>query len=158
MPSIITQQIAKHLKEVLFGGNWTASNLKDQLQDVTWQEATQKIHEFNSIATLVQHSTYYITEVSKVLDAEPLLAKDELSFKHPEFNNEDDWQRFLSKIWVEAEKFIIKIEALKDEVLTNDFTAKKYGIYYRNLSGITEHLHYHLGQIVIIKKLIRLKK
>ena len=31
---------------------------------------------------------------------------------------------------------------------------EKYGNYFRNLTGIIEHLHYHLGQIVLIKKLI----
>ena len=31
-------QIAKHFREVYFGGNWTSSNLKDNLADVDWQQ------------------------------------------------------------------------------------------------------------------------
>jgi hypothetical protein len=29
---------------------------------------------------------------------------------------------------------------------------EKYGNYYRNIHGIIEHIHYHLGQIVLIEK------
>ena len=38
-----TQQLAKHFRDVHFGGNWTFVNLKDSLADVTWQEATTKL-------------------------------------------------------------------------------------------------------------------
>jgi hypothetical protein len=34
----------------------------------------------------------------------------------------------------------------------------KYGNYYRNLHGIIEHTHYHLGQIVLIKKLLKRRR
>ena len=44
-------QIAKHIKDVYFGGNWTSVNLKETLADVTWQQATTQVHNFNSIAT-----------------------------------------------------------------------------------------------------------
>ena len=36
----LTAQIAKHIRDVHFGGNWTASNLKDQLAGLSWQQAT----------------------------------------------------------------------------------------------------------------------
>ena len=50
-----TAQIAKHMNDVFFGGNWTTSNLKDNLKDVSWQQATTKVYTFNTIATLVYH-------------------------------------------------------------------------------------------------------
>ncbi len=51
----IPAQIAKNLREVHFGGNWTAVNLKDQLADVTWEQATTPVAFFNTIAALVFH-------------------------------------------------------------------------------------------------------
>jgi hypothetical protein len=72
----ITAQLAKNLRDVHFGGNWTWSNLKEQLAD---------------------------------------------------------------------------------SILSEDFTDKKYGSYYRNIIDIIEHMHYHLGQIAILKKIIRQK-
>ncbi|PZF72316.1 DinB family protein [Taibaiella soli] len=150
----ITAQIAKHLREVYFGGNWTSVNLKDSLADVDWKQAITKVDSFNTIATLVFHINYYIAAVSKVLEGEALNAKDEYSFHHPKIESEEDWQQLLNKTWNDANHFAALIESLPDNQLNEDFTDPKYGNYYRNLQGIIEHTHYHLGQIVLLKKLI----
>ena len=50
--------------------------------------------------------------------------------------------------------FAILIEQLQESKLWEDFSENKYGNYYRNICGIIEHIHYHLGQIVLIKKII----
>lgn len=149
----IAAQIAKHLREIYFGGNWTSVNLKDSLADVGWQQATTKVHSFHTIAALVYHTGYYIAAVSKVLDGAALDAKDEYSFSHPDINSETDWQHLLDKTWTDANRFADQIAQIPDSKLDEDFTDPKYGSYYRNLQGIIEHTHYHLGQIVLIKKL-----
>ena len=148
------QQIAKALREVYFGGNWTASNLKNQIHGVTWQQATTKIESFNTIATLMYHLSYYVTNVIKVLKGGPLEGNDKLSFDHPSITSDKEWQALLAKIWREAEEFAALIEVLPEGIMVDNFTDKKYGDYYRNLQGIVEHIHYHLGQIVILKKLL----
>ena len=51
----LTQQIAKHIRDVHVGSNWTAVNLKDKLADVNWQQATTRVGSMHSIATLVFH-------------------------------------------------------------------------------------------------------
>ena len=154
MQMSLTRQIAKHLRDVHFGGNWTTSNLKDSLADVTWQQATTRVHSFNTIAALVYHVNYYVSAVLKVLEGEALSAKDEYSFNHPPVLCHEDWEKLLDKTWADAEKFAKLIEQLPDSRLEEDFIDAKYGSYYRNIAGITEHLHYHLGQLVIIKKLL----
>jgi len=150
-----SSQIAKHLREFHFGGNWTASNLKETLADVTWQEATTKVYSFNTIATLVFHINYYISADLKVLQGEKLNAKDALSFNHLPINNQQDWDVFLDKVFSEAKAFANLIELLPDNILSEHFEDEKYGSYFRNLFGILEHSHYHLGQIVLIKKIIK---
>jgi len=50
------------------------------------------------------------------------------------------------------------IEQLPETKLGETFSDEKYGTYYRNLHGIIEHNHYHVGQIVIIKKLLLQEK
>ena len=152
----LSKQIAKHFSEVYFGGNWTSVNMKQTLQDVTWKQATTKLHSFNTIATLVYHTNYYVDVVSKVLQGQPLNAKDEYSFNHSPILSDDDWQKLLGKCWNDAENFARLIQELPDEQLDKKFTDEKYGNYYRNLHGIIEHTHYHLGQIVLIKKLLNI--
>jgi len=151
---VLSTQIAKHIREVCFGGNWTASSFKEKLADVTWQQATTKVHSFNTIATLVYHTNYYVGAILSVLRGEPLTAKDKYSFDHPPILSQEDWERFLKKTWEDAETFIKLIEQLPESKLWEDFSDNKYGNYYRNIHGIIEHMHYHLGQIAMIKKLL----
>ena len=149
-----TQQIAKHFREIHFGGNWTASNLKDHLAGVTWQQATTKVYDFNTIATLVYHINYYVSAVLKVLEGGPLTASDKYSFDVPLIKSEEDWQQLVHKTFAEAESFALLVEQLPENKLWEDFSDQKYGNYYRNLHGIIEHSHYHLGQLVLIKKIV----
>ena len=150
-----TKQIANHIRQVHFGGNWTASNLKDQLADLTWQDAITKVYDFNTIATLVFHINYYISGLLTVLEGGDLEIRDKYSFEHPPIQSEQDWQELLHKVFKQAEVFASLIEQLPDNKLWEDFTQEKYGNYYRNFQGIIEHTHYHLGQIVLIKKIIQ---
>ena len=150
----IQQQIAKQLRDVHFGGNWTAVNLKEQLSGVDWQQATTKVYSFNTIAILVYHMNYYIDVVSRVLQGKPLDGKDKDSFNLPPIQSEDDWQRLLNKVWNDAEQFATLIEQMPDAQLFEPFATGKYGNVYRNITGIIEHMHYHLGQIVLIRKMI----
>lgn len=149
----ISKQLARHFREVYFGGNWTFSNLKDQLADVTWQQANGKVNNLNSIAALTYHIHYYVRAVMSVLNGGELTAKDEYSYQHPPIATPEDWELFKQDIFAEAETFASLVEQLPDEVLDDIFSDEKYGSYYRNLQGIIEHSHYHLGQIAVIRKL-----
>jgi len=149
-----TQQIAKQFRDGYFGANWTAVNMKDTLKDVTWQQAVSKVHSFNTIATLVYHIDYFVVALLDVLNGNPLDAHDKFSFDHPPIQSEQDWQSMLDKVYRDAESCAALIEQLPESKLWEDFSENKYGNYYRNIHGIVEHLHYHLGQIVLIKKLL----
>ena len=152
------KQIAKHFREVHFGGNWTFVNLKDTLSDVTWLEATTKYQDFNTIATLLFHINYYVNPVAKVLQGEPLNASDKFSFDCPRITSQEEWENLVQKALDEAERFALEIEKLEESKLFEVFSEEKYGNYFRNLFGIIEHTHYHLGQIALIKKMIRQKE
>lgn len=152
------QQLAKQLKDVYFGGNWTGVNLKDTLADIHWQQAVTKVSTLNTIASLVFHINYYVDAVIKVLHGEPLKANDQFSFDLKPVNSEDDWQKLVARVFAQAEKLAAGIESLDEQKLFEVFQDQKYGNYYRNISGIIEHAHYHLGQIVLIRKLLNESK
>ena len=150
----LTEQIAKHLRDVHFGGNWTCSNLKEKLADVTWQQATTQVDSFHTIATLVFHMNYFVSATLKVLHGGPLDAKDKYSFDHPPVQSQEDWEKLLDKTWADAENLASLIEQLPESQLWETFVKKKYGNYYRCLHGPIEHCHYHLGQIALIRRML----
>jgi hypothetical protein len=60
----------------------------------------------------------------------------------------------LDKTWADVENFASLIEQLPESRLWENLADEKYGSCYRNIHGIIEHTHYHLGQIVLIKKIL----
>jgi len=150
----VTQQLAKHVRDVHFGVNWTWVNLKDTLADVTWQQAATQMDACNTIASLVYHMNYYLNAVFGVLQGKPLDSKHENSFRHPSIRSQKDWNNLLDKLWQDAEQFASLVEQLPEHKLWETFVEEKYGNYFRNINGVVEHNHYHLGQIVLLKKLI----
>ena len=150
----LSAQMAKHFREVFFGGNWTSVNLKETLDDVSWQQAVTKIGDVNSIAVLVYHINYYVSAVLKVFEGGKLEASDKYSFDLSPLTNDEEWKALQDKAFAEAEKFANLVEQMPNEKFAQVFVDEKYGTYYRNIHGIIEHTHYHLGQISLIKKML----
>ena len=150
----LSAQIAKHFKEVHFGGNWTSVNLKETLANVNWEQATTKVYSLNTIAALVFHINYYVSAITNVLEGQPLNAHDKYSFDLSPIRSQQDWEKLLNKTWNDAENLVRLIEQLPESKLEDTFSEEKYGTYYRNLHGVIEHTHYHLGQILLIKKIL----
>ncbi len=150
-----TKQIAKQFREVYLDGDWVAfTNLKAQISDVNWKQATTKIGSLNTIADLVFHLDYYVAGILNVLKGGPLDIRDKYSFDLPPIGSEEDWAKLRNKMLTDAEDFAAALEQLPDEKLKEVFVDEKYGYYERNILGMIEHSYYHLGQVVLIKKMV----
>lgn len=150
----IAKQVAKHLRDAHFGGNWNTVDLKHTLEDISWNEANTQIYSLNSIAAISSHLAYYVNVLITVLEENKLEGKDELSWISPTMQSQEEWKKFQEEMWVKVERAALLVEKLPDELLIRDFVDPKYGTNYRNIVGMIEHIHYHLGQIVLIKKLL----
>lgn len=151
----LSQQTAKHFRDVFTGGNWTSVNLKETLTGIDWQQATTTVHSLNTIAALVYHIHYYVQAVLNVLNGNPLEAGDKFSFDVPAIHSQEDWDQLVATTLSDAEQFAALVEQLPESRFKEVFVDEKYGSYHRNMYGIIEHTHYHLGQIVLIKKILQ---
>lgn len=150
-----TLEIANRFREIILNGTWVANtNYKDQLENLDWKIAVTPIQDLNTIAVLAQHIHYYIKGINNVLKGGTLDVKDKFSFDFPIIHSSQEWKTFLTKFWTDAEEFALLIEQMNDEKLNQGFVDEKYGTYKRNIECMIEHSYYHLGQIVLIKKLI----
>ena len=150
-----TKQIADRFREVILNGTWIANtNYKDQSSNLTWKQATMKIGSLNTIAVLVFHINYYIAGILNVFEGGTLEIKDKYSFDLPPITSQKDWEELLNTTWNNAAEFANRVELMPDEKLEEAFVNTKYGSYQRNIDGVIEHSYYHLGQIVLIKKMI----
>lgn len=150
-----TTQIAKQFKEIFLIGDWAvATSYKTQLSNLTWKQATTKVGSFNSIAALTFHINYYVAGILNVFESGKLEIRDKYSFDMPPIKSQEDWARLLNKMWSDAEKLAERVEQMPDEKLEEVFVDEKYGNYYRNITALINHSFYHLGQIVLIKKML----
>lgn len=150
-----TSQLAKRFREVLLDGKWIANtNFKEQLLDVTWEQATTKIDSLNTIVMLTFHIDYYIAGLVNVFEGGDLEIKDKFSFDLLPIESQQEWENLLNKLWQDSEKFATLLKQMPDSKLDEVFVNEKYGTYLRNIDGMIEHAYYHLGQITLIKKLI----
>lgn len=151
----LTAQFAKHIRDLHSNDNWTAVNLKNTLAGVSWEEAVRKVDSLNTIAVLVFHMNYYYAAILKVLRGGALDASDKYAFDMPPITSQEDWENLANKAFADAEDIAALIEQMPDSQLNEPFLDGKYGNYFRNVLGLIEHTYYHLGQISLIKKMIR---
>ena len=88
------------------------------------------------------------------MEEKPRTHTHEKSVTEPEIHSEADWQALLDRMWNNGDRFAAMIEEFPEEKLWEVFMAEQYGNGFRNIAGVIEHNHYHLGQIVVVKKLI----
>ncbi|MEM6967589.1 MAG: DinB family protein, partial [Bacteroidota bacterium] len=150
----LSAQIANQFREVQLNGKWIATNLKTEIADVNLDQATTKVGTLNTIAALAYHVNYYIAGLIEVFEGDQLNIRDKYSFDLPPLKTETEWDNLKKKIWQDAERFAELVEQMPDEKLFTGFVKEEYGTYFRNIVGMIEHAYYHLGQVVILKKLI----
>jgi len=148
------EEIAGRFREIILNGTWVANtNYKHQLADLDWQVATKQVATFNTIAVLAQHIHYYINGINNVFRGGTLDIRDKFSFDFPAMLSQDDWDSFLQRFWNDSEEFANHIEQMPEGKLDSPFVDEKYGTYRRNIDAMIEHAYYHLGQIVLLRKM-----
>lgn len=149
------EYLANRLREILLTGKWvTGTNFKEQIEDLSWIEATKKVGNFNSIASLTFHINYYLSGVMDVFKGGELTIRDKYSFDTPEIKSESDWNQLKEIFAKNSESFIELVQNMKTDKLMDVFVKEEYGSYYRSVDVIIEHTYYHLGQIILLKKMI----
>jgi hypothetical protein len=148
-------QLAKQFREVYLNGDWIAkTNLKAEVADINWKLATTPVGKLNTIALLVFHLDYYVGGVLQVLEGGTLDIRDKYSFAAPPIQSQSEWETLLNKAWQNAEQFATKVEQLTEQQLQAPFVKEEYGTYERNIDAMIEHGYYHLGQVVLQKKIL----
>ena len=134
----LRQSLVSRLKEVLTEGNWIiGTNIKEQIAEINYKEATLKIGSLNSIADLTFHVSYFIAGVSNVLKGGTLDIRDKFSFNYSPIKNEEEWQELINKYCTDSEEFILFVKNFDEAKLITAFVDKQYGDYLRNINGNT---------------------
>ncbi|HVX25109.1 MAG TPA: DinB family protein [Parafilimonas sp.] len=150
----ILNAIAMHVTDVYDGENWTDVNIANTLSDVTWRQAQQQTAASkNTIASLLHHLYYWNGVMMERIKGNNPSVPNSNGFNVDVLKDENDWSELKEKTRV---SFVQLADAVKNFPAEKLFETSPTGrsSYYKNFQGMVEHAHYHLGQMVIIKKLL----
>jgi uncharacterized damage-inducible protein DinB len=149
----ITSLVAGHIADVVHG-NWTEIYLDDVIADVTYAEAVNVLPGAGyTIAALLYHIAFYNNIVLQRLQGgHPKI--DGLNGFDVHVNSAEEWLALKQNSLSAFKQLAAYVEAMPVEQLWQT-TGTESHTFYKSLHGIAEHAHYHLGQIVLLKKLIR---
>lgn len=152
----LTNLIAEHILQVYAGNNWTDVSIAETIAGISFQQAQQHTAGSpNTIASLLHHLCYWNGIMLQRMQGETPVIPEENGYNVPFLNNEAEWNALKNKV---HQSFITLAEATKkfpEEMLAGNYAPSIPSTYYRNFHGIIEHAHYHLGQIVILKNLLK---
>lgn len=151
----ITEAIAIQLLEVFEGNNWTDVDVHQTLQEVKWNEAIGVTNASpNTIASILYHIGFYNWVIQQRLKGDNPDINAANGFDVAEIKNEQDWEELKSNVFQSAKELAQAIDTYPEEKLFLP-VIKDGSTFYKSVHGVIEHAHYHLGQIVLLKNLIR---
>ncbi|WP_346239156.1 DinB family protein [Niabella insulamsoli] len=149
---------AGRIREVFLNGKWIANtNYKEQLAQTSFETAIAVRSDLNSIAALTFHINYYLRGLLDAFKTGTLTIRDKFSFDLPPISSEEEWRQLVDTLLHNAEAFAAEVAKMPDTQLDQPFIDEKYGSFLRNIEGVIEHSYYHLGQIVILRKMLQSK-
>lgn len=149
--------LAKAIRDLFFGGNWTDVNLRDTLSGIGYQAALTAVpFSENTIAKLLYHLKYSNDIVTARANGEAREYDNEKEgFAAPVLQSDADWQQLISDTNASAERMCETIRNFDEARLTEPIVPG-FSSAERHFMGISEHAHYHLGQMVLIKKYLEI--
>ena len=150
----VSKHLARRLRDVFLEGRWIANtNYQAEIQAVDWHLASKRVGELNCIARLVFHIDYYLKGLIEAAQTGRLEIRDAYSFDMPAIESEHDWESLRNRLLGNAQGFIQLVESIPEEQWQQPFIDPRYGSWLINIEAVIEHSYYHLGQIVLLRKM-----
>jgi uncharacterized damage-inducible protein DinB len=143
------------LFEDLYSGNpWIEITIAETLADINTAEASQRIRpEWHTIQELVHHLACWRENVLQRIQGEVIKTPAHNYFKTDPKENWSQLRQRLAGTQVAWLSFLQKMPAPNMALVYPGNGLD----YYAHIHGILQHDAYHLGQIVLLAKSIRLK-
>jgi uncharacterized damage-inducible protein DinB len=144
-----------NLYQSIYNGNpWLEVNLTNTLENVTAEQAYRKINpNLNTIWEIVNHLIQWRRNILRRVEGEVVTAPDHNYFVPVLDPSEAAWEQSLQNLAKSQESWNVFFEDFNDTDLEKIYVNNEHS-YYEHIHGIIQHDVYHLGQIVILKKLL----
>ncbi len=149
-----SERISKMFADLYAGNPWIEVTITDTLKNLTAEKVYKRPAQgINSIWEIVNHLINWRVTILKRLQGETIPSPPNNYFEPVKDKSAESWEATLKRL--------SETQSGWDELLSN-MKQDKYDEHYPNygysvcefINGILQHDAYHLGQIVLIKKLI----
>ena len=146
------QRLSKLLQDHFNGDPWIDVQILDSLKGLTAKDAAREIHGLNSIWQIVQHMACSRETILERLSGKNLPAPAHNYFMAIEDTSAKAWEDAIRKLEASQKKWLGYLSA---EIPDPDGKPVA-GAYsrYELIQGILQHDAYHLGQIILIRKML----
>lgn len=144
-----------NLYQSIYNGNpWLEVTLVDTLKNVRAEQAYRKINpNLNTIWEIVNHLIQWRRNILRRVQGETVITPDHNYFVPILDSSEAAWAQSLQSLEKSQELWNSFLEDFDDSDLDKIYPSNGH-TYYEHIHGIIQHDVYHLGQIVILKKLL----
>jgi uncharacterized damage-inducible protein DinB len=144
-----------NLYQSIYNGNpWLDVTLADTLKDVTAEQAFRKVNpNLNTIWEIVNHIIQWRKNILSRVQGETVITPDHNYFVPVIDPSELAWEQSLQTLSKSQESWNTFLAYFDDADFEKIYVNDNH-TYYEHIHGIIQHDVYHLGQIVILKKLL----
>jgi len=149
-----SKRISNLYQSIYDGNPWLEVTLAGTLKNVTAAQAYKKINpNLNTIWEIVNHLIQWRRNILERMSGEVIKTPDHNYFVPVLDPSEAAWEQSLQTLAKSQESWNAFFEDFDDDHLAKIYVNNGHS-YYEHLHGIIQHDVYHLGQIVILKKLL----
>ncbi len=146
-------KVNKLIKDHYNGNPWIDTTIAATLKQLTAKQAAVKIGELNSIWQIVNHMIMWRTAlIARVMD-KPISHPDNNYIEEIKDTSAATWKQTIKRFERSQKDITSFLGSSEDELLDKVSPSSGYS-YYELVMSIVIHDSYHLGQIVLIKKMM----
>jgi len=151
-----SERITRLFRGLFDGDPWLDVQILATLQGINAQQAGRRIAEGrNTIWEIVNHLTSWRRNILDRLKGKFIPSPEHNYILPVEDTSEEAWQRAQRELRDSQEEWLRYLEGLSDEDLDRTGSGKDKTPYYYYIHGMLQHDAYHLGQIVLLAKLLK---
>lgn len=149
-----TKRIISLFEKGYAGSPWIDVNLTDTLRSITPEQALKKIKpSANSIWEITNHLISWRKNVLKRVQGEVIKTPSHNYFVNVKSGTKAEWKKTLDELAATQKEWLKFLKSIKKEIFDEVYEPNEMS-YYEHIQGILQHDVYHLGQIVMLTKLL----
>ena len=149
-----SHRIQSLFTDLYHGHPWLDVTLQDTLSRISAEQANQRpIKDGNTIWEIVNHLIAWRENVLKRVQGEVIQTPANNYIENIPDPTEEAWQQTLENLETTQKEWLYFLSTFNESDFSKEYPVNKL-TYYQHIHGIIQHDAYHLGQIVLLAKMV----